>query len=76
MFTYGLSVARAVRQGLEIVGEVNGRVNTRGGEPPVGTESRGALRVGGRFTRHTVRVDAGVIFGMTSADPSSASPPA
>ena len=39
------------RQGLEIVGEVNGRVNTRGGEPPVGTDSRGALRLGGRFTR-------------------------
>ena len=45
--------------------------NTRGsGEPPVGTESRGALRVGGRFTRRTVRFDAGVIIGTTSLDPS------
>ena len=68
VFTYGASVARAVKQGLEVVGEVNGRVNTRGGEPPVGTGSRSALRVGGRFTEHTVRVDAGVIVGLTSAD--------
>ena len=70
VLTYGASVARAVRQGLEVVGEINGRANTRGGEAPIGTESRGAMRVGGRFTRSTVRVDAGVIVGMTSRDPS------
>jgi hypothetical protein len=70
VLTYGASVARAVRQGLEIVGEINGRLDTREGDPPVGTESRGAMRIGGRFTRATVRVDAGLIFGMTSSDPS------
>jgi hypothetical protein len=67
---YGFSVARAVRQGLEVVGEINGRLNVRDGEPPVGTDSRGAMRIGGRFTRGTVRVDGGVIIGMTSRDPS------
>jgi hypothetical protein len=70
VLTYGASVARAVRQGLEIVGEVNGRLDTRQGDPPIGTESRGAMRLGGRFTRSTVRVDAGLIFGLTSQDPS------
>lgn len=70
VFTYGFSIARAVRQGLEVVGEINGRLNTRGSSAPVGTESRGAMRIGGRFTRSTVRVDAGLIFGMTSRDPS------
>lgn len=70
VFTYGFSIARAVKQGVEVVGEINGRLNTRGGTPPVGTESRGAMRVGARFTRSTVRVDAGLIFGMTSRDPS------
>jgi opacity protein-like surface antigen len=70
VLTYGASVARAVRQGLEIVGEINGRLDTRDGEPPIGTESRGAIRVGGRFTRATVRVDAGLIVGTTSRDPS------
>lgn len=70
VLTYGFSVARAVRQGLEVVGEINGRLDTREGQPPVGTESRGAMRIGGRFTRSTVRVDAGLIVGMTSRDPS------
>jgi hypothetical protein len=70
VLTYGASIARAVRQGLEIVGEINGRLDTREGEAPVGTESRGAMRLGGRFTRATVRADAGLIFGMTSRDPS------
>lgn len=69
VFTYGFSVARAVRQGLELVGEINGRASTRD-NPPIGTESRGLMRLGGRFTKSTVRVDAGVIFGMTSRDPS------
>jgi hypothetical protein len=69
VLTYGASVARAVRQGLEVVGEINGRLDTRDGEPPIGTESRGALRLGGRFTRATVRVDAGLIIGTTSRDP-------
>jgi hypothetical protein len=70
VLAYGFSVARAVRQGLELVGEINGRLDTRSGEPPVGTESRGAMRVGGRFTHRTVRVDAGLIVGITSRDPS------
>lgn len=67
---YGFSLARAVRQGLEVVGEINGRLNMRDGEPPPGTDTRGAMRLGGRYTRNTVRVDAGLILGMTSRDPS------
>jgi hypothetical protein len=70
VFEYGLSVARAVKEGVEIVGDVNGHVSTRDGTPPVGTESRAAMRVGGRFTRGTVRLDAGILLGMTSRDPS------
>lgn len=66
---YGLSVARAIRQGVELVGEINGRASTRGGTPPPGTESRAAMRVGGRITRGTVRLDAGLLLGMTSRDP-------
>jgi hypothetical protein len=66
---YGLSVARAVREGLEVVGELNGRTSTRGGTPPAGTESRSLIRVGGRLTRGPVRIDAGLLFGITSRDP-------
>lgn len=67
---YGFSLARALKEGLEIVGDVNGHVSTRGGTPPVGTESRGIMRLGGRFTKGTVRIDAAVLLGMTSYDPS------
>jgi hypothetical protein len=66
---YGISVARAVREGLEVVGELNGRANTREGTPPAGTESRATMRVGGRLTRGTVRLDAAILLGVTSRDP-------
>ena len=67
---YGVSVARAVRQGLEIVGEINGRFQpTEDEDTPPGTDSRAAMRVGGRFTHRTVRLDTGIILGMTSRDP-------
>ncbi len=62
------SPARSV-EGLEVVGEVNGRANTRGGGAPPGTDSRATFRVGGRYTYDTVRVDAGLLLGTTSRDP-------
>jgi hypothetical protein len=66
---YGFSVARAVREGLEVVGELNGRANTRSGTPPAGTESRSTMRVGGRLTRGVVRIDGAILIGLTSRDP-------
>ena len=71
VLTYGLSIARAVREGIEVVGEVNGRANFRDApDTPPGTETRAAMRAGLRFTRGTVRLDSGLIVGMTSRDPS------
>jgi hypothetical protein len=70
VITYGLSLARAIHQGVEVVGEVNGFIDVRDGEPPPGTEPRGAFRAGMRFTHGTVRIDGGMIIGMTSRDPS------
>jgi hypothetical protein len=69
VLTYGVSFARAVTQAAEIVGELNGRVSTRSGVAFPGTETRGILKVGGRYTRGSARLDAGVFFGMTSVDP-------
>jgi hypothetical protein len=66
---YGISVARAVREGMEVVGELNGRATTRSGTAPAGTESRSTVRLGGRLTRGTVRLDAGLLLGLTSRDP-------
>jgi len=70
VFEYGFSLARAVKEGVEIVGDVNGYVSTRGGTPPVGTESHSNMRLGGRVTKGTVRIDAAILLGMTSRDPS------
>ncbi len=71
VLTYGFSLARAVGQGLEVVGEINGRKSLHPAEEvPVGTESRSIVRIGGRYTVSTVRVDGGVLFGLTSRDPS------
>ena len=38
VLTYGVSLARAVTQAAELVGEINGRLDTRNGDPPPGTE--------------------------------------
>jgi hypothetical protein len=65
---YGLSLARAVTQATELVGELNGRASTRSNAFP-GTESRGILKLGGRYTHGPVRFDAGVFLGLTSIDP-------
>lgn len=70
VFLYGVSLARAIQQGLEVVGEINGRANTRSTEAPVGTESRSVMRIGSRFTRGALRIDGALLFGMTSRDPS------
>jgi hypothetical protein len=68
VLVYGLSFARAVTQETEVVGELNGRASTRNNAFP-GTESRGVLKLGGRYTRGPVRIDAGVFLGLTSIDP-------
>ena len=70
VLTYGISFARAVTQKAEIVGEINGRASTRAAGALPGTESRGLLKFGGRFTQGPVRFDAGIFFGLNAVDPS------
>jgi len=69
VFTYGVSFARAVSQQIEFVGEANGRVSTRSGEAFPGTETRGILTFGTRYTRAALRIDAGILVGLTEVDP-------
>jgi hypothetical protein len=68
VLTYGVSFARAMTTEAEVVGELNGRLSTRS-DPFPGTESRGLLKLGGRYTRGSVRLDAGIFFGLTTIDP-------
>ena len=66
---YGLSFARALTEQAEVVGEINGWINTRNGVPPAGTGSRGIVRLGGRYTIGSWRADAAILFGVTARDP-------
>jgi hypothetical protein len=69
VITYGVSLARAVTNAAEVVGEVNGRANTRSGGPLPGTESRSIVRLGVRYTTGGWRGDAAVLVGATNNDP-------
>jgi len=51
------------------VGEVNGRANTRSAGPLPGTESRGIVRMGLRYTTGGLRGDAALLLGATNDDP-------
>ena len=68
LLVFGLSVARAISPRAEIVGEYTGRANFAGIVAP-GAEDRGELRFGARFTQSTVRIDGGIIIGVTPRDP-------
>ena len=70
LLIYGLSVARAVSANAELVGEFVGRANFANIVTP-GAEDRGLLRFGARYTKSGVRLDGGILLGLTSYDPSS-----
>lgn len=67
---YGASVARAVRTGVELVAELNGRFSSRSGEAPIGTGTSSMMRFGGRVTKGPVRLDGAMLLGVTTDDPS------
>ena len=68
LLIYSLSVARALTQRTEVVGEFVGRANFANITTP-GAEDRGLLRFGARYTINSVRFDTGVLLGLTSRDP-------
>jgi hypothetical protein len=70
VLTYGFSMARALTQAAEIVGEINGHIDIAEGVPPPGTGSRGQVRLGARYTVGGWRGDVAVLLGVTSRDPS------
>jgi hypothetical protein len=64
-----VSFARAITDAAEVVGEVNGRANTRSAGPLPGTESRSMVRMGLRYTHGGWRADGAVLIGATDHDP-------
>jgi hypothetical protein len=68
LLTYSLSIARAVSPAAEVVGEFVGRANFARETTP-GAEDRGLFRFGARYTHAAVRIDGGILLGLTSRDP-------
>ena len=69
VLTYGISIARAMTYTTEVVAEIAGRMNTRQGTPPPGTEDHSVARIGARGTWGTLRLDGAVLVGLTPRDP-------
>jgi hypothetical protein len=69
LFLYGLAGIYKVNDRINIVSEVNGRVNTRSGTAPLGTESVGQFRIGTQIRASGLRFDTAAIFGLTKFSP-------
>ncbi|MDQ4122008.1 MAG: hypothetical protein M3209_11255 [Acidobacteriota bacterium] len=68
---YGLAGSYRVNNRFNIVSEVNGRVNTRSGRAPLGTESLGEFRLGTQIRASGLKFDAAAILGLTRYSPRS-----
>ena len=66
---YGVAGAFRLNDRINIVGEVNGRLNTRSGDAPIGTESVGQFRVGTQIRASGLRFDTAAMFGLTKYSP-------
>ena len=68
---YGLAGIYRATDHINVVGEVNGRANTRSGDAPLGTESVSQFRVGTQIRASGLRFDGAAIFGLTKFSPRS-----
>ena len=66
---YGLAGIYRVTEYVNLVSEVNGRVSTRSGNAPLGTESLGQFRMGAQVKTSGLRFDAAGLFGLTKFSP-------
>ena len=71
VFLYGLAGIYRVTDRVNILSEVNGRMNTRGGTAPLGTESIGQFRIGTQIKASGLRFDTAAAFGLTKFSPRS-----
>ncbi|MFN0138501.1 MAG: hypothetical protein ACKVQW_00250 [Pyrinomonadaceae bacterium] len=69
LLLYGLAGIYRLTDQVNIASEVNGRLNTRGGAAPLGTESVGQFRIGTQIRASGLRFDAAGAFGLTKFSP-------
>lgn len=66
---YGIAGIYRFNDRINFVSEVNGRLSTRSGNAPLGTESTGQFRVGTQIKASGLKFDTAVIFGLTKFSP-------
>jgi hypothetical protein len=66
---YSISMARALTNAAEVVGELEGRWLPSDSDAP-GAENAASLRGGVRYTYRAARLDAALIIGLTDVNPS------
>lgn len=66
---YGLAGNFRLNKRINLVSEINGRLNTRKGQAPLGTESIGQFRVGTQIRASGLRFDTAALFGLTRYSP-------
>lgn len=66
---YGLAGSFRLNNRIQLVSEVNGRLNTRRGQAPLGTESVGQFRFGTQIKAAGLRFDTAALFGLTKYSP-------
>ena len=66
---YGLAGIFRVNDHINIASEVNGRMNTRSGTAPIGTESIGQFRIGTQIKASGLRFDTAAVLGLTRYSP-------
>ena len=69
LFLYGLAGIFKVNERINIVSEVNGRLNTRKGTAPLGTESVSQFRIGTQIRASGLRFDTAAVIGLTKFSP-------
>jgi len=68
---YGIAGIYRLTGRINVVSEVNGRANTRGGAAPIGTESISQFRVGTQIKASGLRFDTAAVIGLTRFSPRS-----
>ena len=66
---YGLAGIFRISDRINLASEINGRLNTRSGDAPLGTESMGQFRVGAQVKASGLCFDTAAIFGIGKFSP-------
>ena len=66
---YGAAGIFRLNRRINIASEINGRLNSRSGTAPLGTESVSEFRIGTQVKASSLRFDTAAIFGLTKFSP-------